>query len=291
MELSCENLFSTGSLSRFFSFLSCLPAFFPTQHRVLFAISAVFSKRKRDDSRAGITGVRRRKATRILSSWRLCTSFVLRPTESEPPDCRRCPATSSASGGSFLSRWTSFCSCHLSRPALFLSLSPSHSLSLFSRGHSVSTRGTPLRAREWRLSRLARPFQRAGAIPSFLPASLLACLPVCPPSSTFLLPSFSLFTLSLTPYSNLPARLKPTTVVPALAVTLTAWLFHELSSFRHPLLPAIPLSEDRVYWCAVEESYSLNGFFFRSGLCDYVIMIIEFLVFYETTICLEISSN
>lgn len=72
----------------------------------------------------------------------------------------------------------------LSRRSLFLSLLPSHSLLLFSRGHSVSTRGTPLRAREWRLSRLARPFQRAGAIPSFLPASLLACLPVCPPSST-----------------------------------------------------------------------------------------------------------
>lgn len=106
--------------------------------------------------------------------------------------------------------------------ALFLSLSSSHSLSLFSRGHSVSTRGTPLRAREWRLSRLARPFQRAGAIPSFLPASLLACLPVYPPSSI----SPSLFhpfhPLSCT-YSNLPARLKPTTaVVPALAVTLTA---------------------------------------------------------------------
>lgn len=67
--------------------------------------------------------------------------------------------------------------------SLFLSLSSSHSLLLFSRGHSVSTRGTPLRAREWRLSRLARPFQRAGAIPSFLPASLLAYLPVCPPSS------------------------------------------------------------------------------------------------------------
>lgn len=73
---------------------------------------------------------------------------------------------------------------HLSAPVTSLTAcSFSRSLLLFSRGHSVSTRGTPLRAREWRLSRLARPFQRAGAIPSFLPASLLACLPVCPPSS------------------------------------------------------------------------------------------------------------
>lgn len=78
------------------------------------------------------------------------------------------------------------CSCRVSpagllsplcSPPLSLALSLSLSLALFSRGHSVSTRGTPLRAREWRLSRLARPFQRARAIPSFLPA----CLPVYSP--------------------------------------------------------------------------------------------------------------
>lgn len=82
---------------------------------------------------------------------------------------------------------------------LFLSFSPSHSLLLFSRGHSVSTRGTPLRAREWRLSRLARPFQRAGAIPSFLPASQPACLLayLSTHPRLLLLPSFSHFTLSL----------------------------------------------------------------------------------------------
>lgn len=40
------------------------------------------------------------------------------------------------------------------------------SLALLSRGHSVSTRATPLRAREWRLSRLARPYHRASALPS-----------------------------------------------------------------------------------------------------------------------------
>lgn len=59
------------------------------------------------------------------------------------------------------------------------SRSLSHSLSLLSRGHSVSTRATPLRAREWRLSRLARPYQRASALPSSLPACFHACPPTC----------------------------------------------------------------------------------------------------------------
>lgn len=65
--------------------------------------------------------------------------------------------------------------------ALSLARSLSHSLSLFSRGHSVSTRATPLRAREWRLSRLARPYQRASALPSSLPACFPAylCLTAC----------------------------------------------------------------------------------------------------------------
>lgn len=67
------------------------------------------------------------------------------------------------------------------------------SLALVSRGHSVSTRGTPLRAREWRLSRLARPFQRASAIPSFLPACLPACLLAYLPLPT---PHHPLFPLS-----------------------------------------------------------------------------------------------
>lgn len=97
------------------------------------------------------------------------------------------------------------------------------SLALLSRGHSVSTRGTPLRAREWRLSRLARPFQRAGAIPSFLPACHPACLPTClyPP---LIIPYSHSLSLSLAPTLTCsPACLEPTTaVVPALAVTLTA---------------------------------------------------------------------
>lgn len=133
-------------------------------------------------------------ATRVLS-WRLSASFVLQcPTAPESPDRRRRPATSSASTpGFFLSRWTFFPSApsvaFLCSPALFLS--PSHFfLALLSRGHSVSTRGTPLRAREWRLSRLARPFQRAGAIPSFLPACLLAYLSL-PTPQPFLPLSFS----------------------------------------------------------------------------------------------------
>lgn len=156
----------------------------------------------------GDNGWRQKREMRILSSWRLCASFVLRPTEPEPSDRRPCPATSSASAGSFLSRCTSFCSCHLSHglfaPHSFSRSRPlTLSLSLFSRGHSVSTRGTPLRAREWRLSRLARPFQRAGAIHSFLPTSLPAYLSAHP--RPFLLPSFSPFTLSLSlSLSHLP---------------------------------------------------------------------------------------
>lgn len=64
----------------------------------------------------------------LFSPGGLRASFVLRSTEPGPPDRRRRPATSSASAGFFLSRWTSFCSCHLSH-SLFssLSLSPSRS--------------------------------------------------------------------------------------------------------------------------------------------------------------------
>lgn len=69
--------------------------------------------------------------------------------------------------------------------SLVHSRSLSHSLSLFSRGHSVSSRATPLRAREWRLSRLARPYQRASALPSSLPACFPAYLPACFPACLF----------------------------------------------------------------------------------------------------------
>lgn len=131
---------------------------------------------------------------RVLQSRSLLVVGGVLPRAPLPQDSSSCDGHSSV------------CSCRLSlflcislslSLALFRSLSLSHSLSFFSRGHSVSTRGTPLRAREWRLSRLARPFQRASAIPSFLPACLppaclLACLPVCPPSPFLtLIPSFS----------------------------------------------------------------------------------------------------
>lgn len=63
------------------------------------------------------------------------------------------------------------------------SLALALSLALLSRGHSVSTRATPLRAREWRLSRLARPYQRASALPSSLPACFPCLhLPTCSPA-------------------------------------------------------------------------------------------------------------
>lgn len=121
---------------------------FPAQHRVSFAIPAAFSRRKRhrDDTRAGDdNGWRQKREMRILSSWRLCASFVLRPTEPEPSDRRRCPATSSASAGSFLSRCTSFCSCHLSH-GLFAphSFSRSRPLTLsLSRSSRGDTRSAP----------------------------------------------------------------------------------------------------------------------------------------------------
>lgn len=132
---------------------------------------------------------------RILSSWRLCASFVSRPTESEPPDRRRCPAMSSASAGSLLSRWTSFCSCHLSH-GLFSphSFSRSRPLTL-SRSSRGDTRSAPA-VHRYALgsggSRVqpGRFSAQAQFIPSFLPASLPACLPVCPPSS--ISPSLSL---------------------------------------------------------------------------------------------------
>lgn len=161
----------------------------------------------------------------------------------------------------------------LSRPALsalFLSLSPSHSLSLFSRGHSVSTRGTPLRAREWRLSRLARPFQRAGAIPSFLPASLPACLPVCPPSSI----SPSLFLpfhpLSLAP--TLTCLLASSRRLPSCLRSLSPWLpdcFMNLVVFVTLYLPPPPCQSLLlgILMHTRRRSCSFNGFFF--GIVSY----------------------
>lgn len=72
------------------------------------------------------------------------------------------------------------------RPGTLRSLALALSLALLSRGHSVSTRATPLRAREWRLSRLARPYHRASALPSSLPACFPAYLPTCARLSTCL---------------------------------------------------------------------------------------------------------
>lgn len=218
-------------MSSFSRFSLALFRSFPAQHRVSFAIPAAFSRRKRhrDDTRAGDNGWRQKREMRILSSWRLCASFVLRPTEPEPSDRRRCPATSSASAGSFLSRCTSFCSCHLSHglfaPHSFSRSRPlTLSLALLAGTLGQHPRYTATRSGVAALA--SSPAVSARRRNSFLPSYQPACLPVCPPSSissSLFLPFHSLSLFLSRTYPNVPARLKPTTaVVPALAVTLTA---------------------------------------------------------------------
>lgn len=124
---------------------------FPRSIEFPWRFPAAFSwrKRHRDNNRAGDdAGVGRRRETKdplLLEIVRLLR--VLRPTEPGPSDRWRCPATSSVSAGSFLSRWTSFCSCHLSYGLLSLALS-AHSFSrsrplTLSRSSRGDTRSAP----------------------------------------------------------------------------------------------------------------------------------------------------
>lgn len=128
-----------------------------------------------------------------------------RPTESEPPCRRRCPATGSASAGFFLLRWTFF-RLLLSPLSLSLSLSFSRTLSLaltlsLSLVLLTGTLGQHPRYTATRSgvaalasSPAVSARKRYSFLPACLPAAclLLACLPVCPPSPFLtLIPSFS----------------------------------------------------------------------------------------------------